>query len=271
MFFLNIPIVRKCYFLYGSNMMHKKRQLLGFVKRDFKLRYKKSFLGLVWSLSTPFLQIIVYFIVFNIFQHNQIPHYAFFLVIGVLTWQWVFNSINITSSTLIQNSSLIKSINFDKSILIASGSILELFQFCLFIPVLFLISFLFTHDTNLQSILYALVFLVPSFLFTYSLSLLFSLFSLFYKDHRNILSTLSLIIFFTSPVFYSHEHFSPFLKKLMLLNPVASFINIWRSLVYGISPSGIEVITFLVWTTLLLGLATWIFKHAESSIVEKLS
>ena len=59
------------------------------VARDFKLRYKRSLLGIAWSLLVPLAQLLVLYVVFNRLVPLNIPHYTTLLFTGILPWTWL--------------------------------------------------------------------------------------------------------------------------------------------------------------------------------------
>ncbi|MDH3451085.1 MAG: ABC transporter permease, partial [Gammaproteobacteria bacterium] len=81
---------------------------LQLVIKDFKVRYKGTFLGYVWALVTPLLFALIFNFVFQHILRFEIDDYLLFLVSGLFAWQWFANSVSGGAGCFVQNSSLIK-------------------------------------------------------------------------------------------------------------------------------------------------------------------
>ena len=102
-----------------------------------KLRYKRSILGIAWSLLTPLAQLAVYYLIFNVLLPLNIPNYLAFLFSGVLVWNWFQGSLYQATSTIVDNRELIKRPGFPAAILPAVTVTSHLIHFLLALPILF--------------------------------------------------------------------------------------------------------------------------------------
>ena len=91
--------------------------LFTLVGRDMKLRYKRSILGIAWSLLTPLAQLAVFYLTFDVLLPLNIPNYLAFLFSGVLVWNWFQGSLYQATSTIVDNRELIKRPGFPAAIL----------------------------------------------------------------------------------------------------------------------------------------------------------
>ena len=87
------------------------------VVRDIKLRYKRSILGIGWSLLNPLLQFLVFYGVFRWILPVNIPDYAVFLLTGILAWNWFQSSLNFGCVVITDSASLIRQPGFPAAIL----------------------------------------------------------------------------------------------------------------------------------------------------------
>ena len=76
------------------------------VERDMKLRYKRSTIGLAWSMLNPLLQFAVFYLVFRFILPVGRENYGLFLFIGLLAWGWFQNSLQIGCSAIVDHASL---------------------------------------------------------------------------------------------------------------------------------------------------------------------
>ena len=113
------------------------------VARDMKLRYKRSILGVAWSLLNPLAQALVFSFVFVSVLPLNIPDYPLFLLAGLLAWNWFNSSLMLATGAIVDNRELIRRPGFPAAILpvvtVASDLIHFLIAHC-------------THDVSLVSL-----------------------------------------------------------------------------------------------------------------------
>ena len=103
--FLNAPATPSWWFEVFC--LHRKFLLFNLIKRNLKLKYRQSYLGIFWTVLAPALNAGVYFVVFSFVMRVQLPHYLVFMFSGLLAW--VFFSISLAHGmeSIVNNYSLI--------------------------------------------------------------------------------------------------------------------------------------------------------------------
>src|SRR5215510_1436091 len=96
---------------------HRRDLFRELVIRDMKLRYKRSILGLGWSLLNPLAQLLVYRFIFEQVLPANVPNFTSFLFSGVLVWNWFHMSMVVATTTVVDNRELIKRPGFPIAIL----------------------------------------------------------------------------------------------------------------------------------------------------------
>src|SRR5688572_21668755 len=109
------------------------------VTREVKIRYKRSVLGVGWSLLNPLLQLAVLAFVFRSVVPVQIEHYPVFLFIGILVWSWFQASVHVGSSVIVDNPMLIRQPGFPSLVLPVMTVVAQLVNFVLALPILFIV------------------------------------------------------------------------------------------------------------------------------------
>ena len=90
--------------------------LWNLTQRELKARYRGSALGFLWTLVNPLLLMAVYALVFGVIQKNSIPHYTYFLFVGLLPWIWFSNSVGSMRSPLFRRARIESMICFASSL-----------------------------------------------------------------------------------------------------------------------------------------------------------
>ena len=109
------------------------------VARDMKLRYKRSVLGIAWSLLHPLAQLLVFYFIFDLVLPLNIPNYPMFLFTGLLAWSWSQSALLQATIAIVENGDLIKRPGFPAAILPAVTVTSHLVHFLLALPLLLLL------------------------------------------------------------------------------------------------------------------------------------
>ncbi|MDO8507927.1 MAG: ABC transporter permease [bacterium] len=202
---------------------------------DFKLKYKGSFFGYLWSLVKPLLLFLVLYTVFTkIFKlGNSIPDYPVYLLLGITLWGFFAETTNLCMNSIVGRGDLIRKVYFPKLILPVSSSISSLITLVLNLFVVFGFA-LYTHvPLTINLLLLPLVILE---FYVLVLGVSFFLASLFvrFRDVGHIWDVLLQALFYATPIIYPLTLVPNRLLKIIMLNPVAQIIQDFRRIV--ISP-----------------------------------
>jgi lipopolysaccharide transport system permease protein len=246
------------------------RQLLDYrelienlVIRDLKLRYKSSALGFFWSLLNPLLLMVVFTIVFTVMLPNfHVPHFPVFVLCGLLPWNFFNTAVMASLTSISGNGHLIKKVYFPREILTISSVLANFTNFVLSLPVLMIFLVIFRIPLTIW-IIYLPLVLVIQVLFTCGVALLLATLNVFYRDTSVIMEVFIQAWFFLTPIFYPIEVLPewqvvwglalPVRRLTYILNPMASIVASYRSILYGFidgSPPAGLALDFLLRTAL---------------------
>jgi len=213
------------------NIFYRKNRILlkELVKTDFKLRYQGSVLGYLWALIKPLMMFTVLYIVFVNFLRigGDIPHYAVYLLAGVILWSFFVESTNQGIQAIIVRSDLIRKISFPKYIIVTSATITALINLCINLCVL--VVFALINGVAL-SISWLLVPILVVELYALSLGIAFLLgaINVRYRDISSIWEVIIQAAFYATPIIYPLTMISvhsEIAAKALLLNPVAQIVQ----------------------------------------------
>src|SRR4051812_36883170 len=101
--------------------LYQYRGLLwSLISRELKARYRASVLGFFWTFLNPTLQMLVYALLFRVYMRQQIPHYAYFMFVGILPWNWFASSINAGVTSISDRRDLLTKVRFPAQVLPAT-------------------------------------------------------------------------------------------------------------------------------------------------------
>jgi len=216
--------------------LYRYRELVALlVERDLKVRYKRSVLGMAWTLLNPILQTAVYTLVFSTIMRIGVPGFPLFLLAGFLPWTLLSVSVTGSSVSLLNNQGLIRKVAAPQAVypLSVVGSKLVDLVFSL-VPLAILAAAM-GRTPGLSWL-----FLVPSMLmaaaFTVGLSLVFSSLTVFFRDIRHLIDILFQVWFYLTPVLYPYEYLEKlpyvWIRRLLALNPAAPIVRCFQMSIY---------------------------------------
>jgi lipopolysaccharide transport system permease protein len=242
--------------------------LLGLVARDMKLRYKRSVLGIVWSLLNPLAQLVVFYFVFGVLLPLNITHYPSFLLTGVLTWNWFQSSLVFATGAIVDNRELVRKPGFPVGVLPIVTVTSHLVHFLLALPILMLCLLLDVGHVP-GSVAALPIVIVLQFVLTISLAYAVATFHASFRDTQYLLGVLLQLLFFLTPIFYDASAIPERHRWLLGLNPMTYLVDAYRAvLVDRRLPDWrfLCVLGFCSMVLLLLGYA--VFMRARYRFVE---
>ena len=230
------------------------------VKRDFKKKYKRTVLGMAWSLLSPLLMLLVMKLVFTQFFGRTMEHYTIYLFCGNLVFSYFNESTSQGMASLMSNAAIFTKVNVPKYLFLFSKNVQTLINFSLTLCIFFVFCafdhILFTWKFLL--LLYPICLLV---LFNIGVGLILSALFVFFRDIQYLWGIFTQLLMYASAIFYTIEHYSYNVQCLFLLNPIYLFIRYFRKIV-------IEATIPTVWFHLLMlgdvlvvvGIGCWMYK-----------
>lgn len=256
--------------VYRRKIAHFFDLLRVLVDRDMKLLYKRSALGIAWTLINPLLQLAVFSFVFRSVVPINIPQFSSFAFSGLLIWTWSQTALFQATGLITSNKALIRQPNFPTAILPVVTTMTGLIHFLLALPVL--IIFLAVDGVEPSSVLFVLpLLMVIQFVLTVGLAYPLAALNVTFRDTQHTLGVLLQMLFYLTPIFYDlnsvPKEFQPFYQ----LNPMVPLIEAYRAiLLKGTQPDwqALLIVSLIVAVILPIGLA--IFRRQSNTFVEEL-
>lgn len=220
----------------------RKREFLfaELVKRDFKQKYKRTVLGMGWSVLSPLMTLLVMRLVFTQFFGRGMPHYTTYLFCGNLVFSYFKESTNGGMNALMANRSIITKVNVPKYMFLLSKNISALINFGLTLCVFFLFAAIdgITFGFHFAAMLYPISCLV---VFNIGMGLILSALFVFFQDISYLYDIFTLLLMYMSAIFYSVDNYSVLIQRIFLCNPIYCYIRFFRIVVLDGSLPGIAL------------------------------
>lgn len=200
------------------------------VKRDFKKKYKRTVLGLLWSVLSPLVMLSVMSFVFSQFFGRNIEYYVLYILAGQIVFAYFAESTNTGMVALLNNANIFSKINLPKYLFVFSRNITALINFCLILALFFCFVFAYGIKPNIIMFLslYPIICLI---IFNYGISLILSALYIFYRDMQYLYSLLLQVIMYGSAIFYNIDILSSNYQVAFYLNPLYIYITFIREVV----------------------------------------
>ncbi len=240
----------------------KKHQFLfeELVKRDFKKKYKRTVLGMGWSMLAPLLNLLVMKIIFTNFFGRNVLHYTTYLFCGNLVYSYFSESTSQGMGSLMSNAHIFSKVNVPKYLFLLSKNVQCLINFGLTLCIFFIFCTLdqITFTWKLITLLYPVCLLV---IFNIGVGFILSALYVFFRDIQYLWSIFTQLLMYLSAIFYRIETYAPDKQNLFLLNPVYLFISYFRKVVIDavIPPLWFHGLMLLD-VAAVLGLGCWMYK-----------
>ena len=202
------------------------------VANRIKTRYKRSVLGVVWTLLNPLLNTLVLTIAFSQLFRFNLPNYAIYILSGLLFWNFFSQSINDAMDTLVWGSSLLKRIYVPRTIFAVAVVGNGLVNYLLALIPLGLIMLVMHQPFSTALITLPLAILILA-MFTLGLSLLVSTVAVFFVDFVYILNVLLSVWFYLTPIIYPLSIIPQSFQPLIRLNPLLHLLELFHTLIYN--------------------------------------
>ncbi len=241
------------------------------VRRDLSLRYKRSVLGLAWSLLTPLTQLLVLRFVFTVVLPLEIPNYTAFLFTGILVWSWLASALDQAAGSIVDNRELVRLAGFPVAVLPAVTVAANLTQFVFALPILALFLWLGGGVPLSAAPLLLPVLVALQFLFILSGAYFVAALHVTFRDVKHLLGIGLTLGFYLTPVFYEASQAPDRYAALYRFNPMRHLIGAYRDiLLHARLPDPVPLAGVALGSIVLLVLGYRLFARASSHFVDEL-
>jgi len=238
-----------------------------FTWRDIKVKYKQTFLGVVWALLQPLAFMLLFTFIFSRTLKLDFPAtipYPVFVLSGIIIWNLFNASVSHAGESMIQNAAIIKKIYFPRLIIPTSAVLVSLFDFIMAF-IIFLAFSLYYQAIHWTALLYFPAGILLCLFAAFGAGAFLSALNVKYRDFRYAVPFLLQLLFFASQVIYPMDVIkNTELKYLLALNPVNGALELFRAPLTGLAPDMLLVSISLATTVIFCVAGIIYFRKTES-------
>ena len=257
--------------MFGLSSLFLYRELIkNLVLKDLKLKYRDSVLGFLWSLANPLMLILVYTFVFGHIIRVNLPNFSYFLMVGILPWNFFSQSVMMSTGSILDNGSLIRKVALPKEVFPVATVLFNLAQYFLALAVFLPMTIFFFRIPLSWSMAAIVPLLALHVLFTLGLTFVFATATVFYRDVRHFTEILLALLFWLTPIVYDIRTIPDSLRRAIQLNPLSFFILSYQDILYRRDfPGADRLLTLAVLSLLSLVLGYFLFHSYKSRFAEE--
>ena len=244
-----------------------KPLLYEFIKRDIKLKYRNSFLGIFWSMLNPLLTMLVLTFIFSNVFKSSIPNFPVYCLAGRLIYDFFSQSTNQSMKSITSKSSLIKKIYIPKYIYTLSKVMSTFIIFSISLIPLFVVMFI--TGVRFKPINLLMIYpLINLFFISLGIGLILATINVFFRDMEHIYSVILMLIMYMSAIFYDANIVHPLFNFVMKFNPIYPVIYVFRDCVlYGQITSVNNIILCGIYAIVYMVIGIVVFKKNEDKFI----
>ncbi len=238
------------------------------VVKDIKLKYRRSFLGYLWSILNPLMIMMIMVVVFSNMFRFDIQNYPVYLIIGQTIFNFVNESTNQAMWSIIGNASLLKKTYVPKYIFTFSKVTSSLVNMIFALGAM-LIVFVVCHVSPHVYMLFIPVILLQVYIFCLGLGMFLAQATVFFRDIQYIYSAIITAWMYLTPIFYPIDKLPYTLMWIIKhFNPIYAYITQFRQIVlYGVFPDPRLIIYGFAMALLMMLLGTWSFLRSQDRFI----
>jgi len=249
-------------------MLEHREVIWILVKKDFKIRYRSSVLGFLWSLLNPLSMMAILTLVFSLLLRVGIRNFPIFLLTALLPWRFFQIGTMQSTGSIAGNPSLIKKIYLPRHILVLTSNLASFVSFLIEFTALLPVMIALGMTVTLHILLLPAVMIIE-FLVVLGISLALAALNVFYRDFYQIWDIALQLGFFLSPVFYDPSIIPERYQFYYSLNPMTRIIESTRKILfYNVLPTLFDLATPLLTALILLAIGYAIFRRLEPRFAE---
>ncbi|MBP3609390.1 MAG: ABC transporter permease [Lachnospiraceae bacterium] len=237
------------------------------VVRDIKLKYRRSVIGLLWSILNPLLMMVVITAVFQNLFRFEIENFAVYYLTGWVVFNFVTEATSGAMTSIIGASALIRKVYIPKYIFPMQKCFFSFVNMLFSLAALFVVMLVLRVEFTWRLLLVP-VPLVLALVFAIGLGMILSTVAVFFRDMIHLYSVLTMVWMYLTPIIYPEEILVGIMQTIMKLNPLYYYVDYFRQLtLYGAVPDVEQLLVMTMCSAMSLVLGVAVFKKKQDRFI----
>ena len=211
--------------------------LTSLVTRDFKKKYRRSVLGVLWSVLNPLLMMLVLYAVFSFMFRFEIDNFALYLILGSILFNLMSGSTNTGLVSIIESADLLKKIRINKAIFPIEKVAFEVVNFVISLIAVTIVMIVSQVAPTLN-LLFLPLLIIYMIIFCTGLALMLSALAVYFRDLIHLWGVFCMAWMYATPIFYPVGMLPEIGQQAMLFNPMYQYVTYFREIaLWQMTPS----------------------------------
>lgn len=254
---------------FFSDMKKFMPLLKNLVSKDFKIKYRRSVLGIAWSVLNPLLTMLVITTVFGKLLRIEVPNFATYYIVGFAIWNFFSEATNNSLTSILNSASLIKKVYIPKYIFPIEKCVFSIVNF-LFTLIAVVIVMLCQRFVPCVTTLLIPIPVLYCFIFVCGASLFLSAATVYFRDIQHLYGVFLTMLMYLTPIIYQKEMLEghKFILGVVNANPITHYVEYFRNLVmYNTVPDLQENLICIAMSLGMLLIGAFVFKKAQGKFI----
>ena len=256
---LKSPAVAAAAWPLSRSLIYYRDLILVLLSKEFKVRYKSTFMGYAWSVLHPLVLALIFSVFFRVTMRLQVKDYTLYLIAGLFPWQWISNTCCSANGYFLGNAGLIKKVRFQRSMLVLSSVLNESIHFVCSLPVIVGFMVYYGKMPHWSWVWAVPLLLAIQVLMMTGVGLAVATSNLFFRDLERLTSLAVQMLFYLTPIIYTSDMIPPDYRWILYANPFANLILCWQGVFYGGGVDPMHLAAATAWAIALAGVGYAIY------------
>lgn len=251
----------------SSGFAHDWFILRSLVNKDFKLKYRRSVLGVLWSILNPLLMMCVLTAVFSFIFRFDIENYPLYLILGQILFSLMSAATSSSMTSIVDAAPLLKKIKVNRMVFPLEKVSFEVVNFVISLVAVAIVMIFFkiTPSATMLALPLLLVYVV---MFSLGIGLLLAALAVFFRDVVHLWGVVITAWTYATPIFYPISMLDGWMQQVMQFNPMYHFVSYFRDIMmYSTMPGIMENALCLAGSAAILALGVFVFKKLEKKFI----
>jgi ABC-2 type transport system permease protein len=250
-----------------TSLKNYRYLLLNLVSRDLKTKYRRSALGVLWSVLNPLLMMLVLTAVFSNIFRFEIQDFPVYYLTGFVLFNFVSEATSFSMTSVINSAGLIKKVYIPKIIFPLEKCLFALVNL-LFSLIAAVIVFLIVGVKPSFTMLLFFVPILYLFVFAFGFSLILATLNTFFRDVGYLYSVLLTVWMYLTPIIYPISILPGWMQSIVHVNPLYHYVEYFRAVtIYGTLPSLSANLICIAYALIFLLIGTVVFQKKQNKFV----
>ena len=242
------------------------------VTKDFKIKYRRSFLGVAWSVLNPLLMMVVMSVVFSTLLGSNIEHFPLYLILGNITYSLMSDSTSKAVTSILDAAPLLKKVKIDRFVFPVQKILFALVNFA-FSLIAVAIVMLWFRVVPTWHLIWLPVCLGLLMIFCIGIGLVLSAATVFFRDVIHLWSVVLTAWNYLTPVFWDFQMLldrgaPAWTIGIVKMNPMYGFVTFMRDIVLWQQNPSLEILLLCtVWAVIMLVIGIFVFRKTEHKFI----